>query len=155
MSNVGRIGGAQRVTLAPSCSSVGNALHELGHALGLLHEHSRPDRDTYIMVMLENLKHPRYANNFEKISQELFKTIPDVGYDIQSIMHYSKFAFGMTVGIDKMTIMIKNDSGLEELQCLNRLKLGQREQLSYKDKLRINALYKCAGEFTGIYDILY
>ena len=73
---------------------------------------SQPDRDTYILVILENLIHSRYAIHFEKISQALFKTVTDVGYDIQSIMHYSKFAFAITGrGIDRMTIIIKNDSG--------------------------------------------
>jgi len=142
------VGGAQRVTLAPSCSSTGSALHELGHAVGLWHEHSRPDRDIYIKFLIENLVSSTYEKHFEKVSQELFKTVPDVGYDIQSMMHYSEYAFARTGrGIDKMTIMIKNDSGLEELRCQNKLEVGQRDQLSYKDKLRINRLYGCNGEF--------
>jgi len=54
-SHVGRSGGPQLVTITPNCSSVCNVAHVLGHALGLWHEHSRPDRDEYIEVHLDRI----------------------------------------------------------------------------------------------------
>lgn len=146
MSNVGRRGGAQRVTIANGCSSPGHALHEIGHALGMWHEHSRPDRDHYIEIIYSNLESPLYTSYFEVTSHELFKSVPDVEYDIQSVMHYSPYAFASKVGIDKPTIIIKDDADLDELMCTNRLAMGQRKQLSYKDKLRLNLLYRCSGK---------
>lgn len=51
-SGVGRSGGMQVVSLAPTClqKGPGIVLHELMHVLGFWHEHSRADRDRYIRV---------------------------------------------------------------------------------------------------------
>ncbi len=48
-SYIGRIGGEQTVDFGTSIS-VGNLLHEMGHATGLYHEQSRTDRNTYVTV---------------------------------------------------------------------------------------------------------
>ena len=145
-SRVGRKGGEQVVTIAEGCSSIGNAAHEIGHALGLWHEHSRPDRDNYIEILEENIDGFRNRMEFAKISDELFEQIPDVGYDIQSIMHYDKYALGKKRGVDKQTIRIRDDADLEELNCSTRLPMGQRRELSFKDKKRTNLLYGCDGK---------
>jgi hypothetical protein len=56
--------------------------HELGHALGLHHEHQRPDRDRYITVDT-----PRWwlwgQSQYRVIPQRLCRP-----YDLGSIMHY-------------------------------------------------------------------
>lgn len=45
-------GGAQDVNLSLGCATV----HEILHALGMWHEHTRPDRDEYVRVIPENIK---------------------------------------------------------------------------------------------------
>ncbi len=39
----------------PGCVHHSVVLHELLHALGFVHEHTRPDRDTYVRVYYENI----------------------------------------------------------------------------------------------------
>lgn len=59
-------------------ATIGNVLHELGHALGLLHTHSRNDRNKYVKVYSKDNNYSKYPEASEDV----------LGYDYQSIMHY-------------------------------------------------------------------
>jgi len=60
--------------------------HELGHALGLFHEHARWDRDEFITVHYENIKPGREGDyNWIAKSNWIISSTP---YDYYSIMHY-------------------------------------------------------------------
>lgn len=127
------------------CFSKGNAMHLIGHAIGLWHEHSRPDRDTYIEVLFDNIIETEWSW-FGKLTAENFNFVPDVGYDIESIMHYGPYAFSKDQnGTNLTTIRLREDAPLDYKQCSNLLSMGQRDQLSYLDKLRANRLYSCDG----------
>jgi len=60
--------------------------HELGHVLGLFHEHARWDRDSYLTVHYENIK-PGREPDYDWVPKTnwLVTTTP---YDYYSIMHY-------------------------------------------------------------------
>ena len=50
--------GAQDLSLDDNCineNSAGTLLHELMHAAGFFHEHTRPDRDTYVRIDFDNI----------------------------------------------------------------------------------------------------
>lgn len=53
-SYVGFIGGEQPVFIGPPCI-VGNIVHEILHALGFHHEHTRTDREQYIKILPQNI----------------------------------------------------------------------------------------------------
>ena len=53
---VGYHRGRNIINLAPPCFTKGLVLHEIGHGLGLYHEHSRPDRDEYITIIKANME---------------------------------------------------------------------------------------------------
>ena len=53
--------------LGEGCGTVRIVLHEIGHAIGFWHEHSRPDRDDFVSVLLDNVL-PLSRSNFRKYS---------------------------------------------------------------------------------------
>ena len=50
------------IVLGDNCGNA-TALHELGHTLGLLHEHTRPDRDKFILVNDSGVHNGRSTRN--------------------------------------------------------------------------------------------
>jgi hypothetical protein len=131
-SKRGRTGGRQEITLTPHCRR-GVILHEIGHAVGLLHEHNRPDRDEYLeTIVLANI-YPEALSNFQ--------TRPDEGadplaYDFGSIMHYSQMAFSRNRG---PTLVPRRDRVPEGVL------IGQRQRLSDGDVRRLWSMYPDAA----------
>ena len=68
---------------------IGTTLHEIGHTIGLIHEHLRPDRDGYLTIHYENMD-SETARSLEKWSSEA-ATTNDIPYDHTSIMHYGRY----------------------------------------------------------------
>lgn len=85
---VGRRGGQQNVWVAPYCPA-GSVMHEIGHVLGLEHEHTRPDRDQYIDIHWENIESDK-RHNFDAAPAGA-RTLG--AYDHDSIMHYGTHNF--------------------------------------------------------------
>ncbi|MBI4907442.1 MAG: hypothetical protein HY820_27705 [Acidobacteria bacterium] len=80
---------AQPVNLGAYCST-GNAIHEIGHAIGFYHEHTRTDRNTYVVVNTANID-PNASYNFTMCSN----CTNGGAYDYGSIMHYPAYAFSI------------------------------------------------------------
>ncbi len=76
-----------------STNPLKHIIHELGHCLGLLHEHQRPDRDSYVTIIWGNI-YPEYEHDFEMRDNPLI-TEEDYEYDYDSIMHYPRYAFSI------------------------------------------------------------
>ena len=58
----------------------GNVMHEIGHAMGLFHEHQRPDRNDFVRVTGTGVNFDRQTSH----------GVAAIGrYDLGSIMHYS------------------------------------------------------------------
>lgn len=123
-SNVGRIGGRQYVNLASGCST-GNTIHELLHALGMFHEHTRCDRDTYVIINTANIQ-SGYGGNFTK---QCTNASDYSSYAEGSIMHYGAYAFSSN-GLP--TIVSRR--GLDS-------QMGQRSGMNSTDISTINTLY--------------
>jgi len=133
-SPVGAVESVTDISLAESCWTKGTIIHEIMHALGFFHEHSRPDRDDYVIIKTENIA-PSDVYNFDKYSEDL-SNVPDAFYDTWSIMHYSSYHLSMN-GQPTMT----NLDG----EILN----VQREGFSKRDVTRINSMYECSPIITG------
>jgi hypothetical protein len=125
-SSVGRRGGEQFITLGPGCTA-GNAIHEIGHTVGLWHEQSRADRDQFVTVVVENII-PEALHNFD---QHVRDGEDLGGYDYGSIMHYPANAFA--IDPDRPTLVTRHG----EL-------IGQRVGLSGGDIAAVRAIYPSA-----------
>jgi len=120
ISDVAGIGKGQTLNLQyPGCTSRVIIKHEIMHALGFFHEHSRSDRDNFINIVEENIE-PLYISNFYRRTETKDNGVP---YDYKSIMHYGKSDFttngqdtiksinpvGATFGGDVSTDIVQSD----------------------------------------------
>ncbi len=84
---------AQPMTGSTSCA-VGTILHEMGHIIGLWHEQSRPDRNTFVTVNYGNVIKGSWGN-FEQFGDDIQLLTP---YDYASIMQYPPYSFSRNGG---------------------------------------------------------
>lgn len=114
-AGVGKLGGQQALTVSAWTRSV--ICHEIGHTLGLVHEHQRSDRNGFVTIQTQNI---------QPGSEFAFAILPNSNnrgaYDFLSVMHYARNAFATDPSLD--TIVPKagftqyidimgNDYGLE------------------------------------------
>lgn len=128
-SEVGYDGTVQVMNLASSCTQ-GNVRHEVGHAIGLRHEQSRCDRDTFLNIYFTNIVDGTANTNFSL----LCNGNTDYGaYDRGSIMQYSSFT-GNPPAIDttKRILDWKADGSVI---------VGQRTAPSVTDVRTVRAVY--------------
>ena len=139
-THVGREGGIQYINLPFDCNHLGIVIHEIGHALGFWHEQSRPDRDRYVRVNLNNTS-PLNWFNFLKMRDSV---VDHQGshYDYGSIMHYHLNSFSKPgcTGSDCITLSISNTS--EYVRQGSPL-VGWWQNLSDQDILQTNRFYSC------------
>ncbi|PKP53413.1 MAG: hypothetical protein CVT92_04555 [Bacteroidetes bacterium HGW-Bacteroidetes-1] len=124
-SFVGMVGGKQIINIF-NWNYEFIIAHEIAHALGAIHEHSRSDRDDYVDIHWDNIPQSN-RHNFEIVS----KSDNFTNYDFGSVMHYSSTAFGD----GEITISAK--VGYEQYQSL----MGQRIELSAEDKTGMEIRY--------------
>ena len=95
---VGMIGGEQNVFLRESCSP-GAVVHEIGHAVGLWHEHERSDRDSHVWARSHPLGRVDGVFYYGKDGPYAVARGP---YDYGSVMHYRSVGAVETIppGID-------------------------------------------------------
>ncbi|XP_068115998.1 hatching enzyme 1.2-like [Hyperolius riggenbachi] len=129
---IGKTFGAQPINLDQSyCMVYGVIQHELMHAMGFLHEHTRIDRDQYLHINWQ------YISPGDKPAMELDNPekadTHGIPYDYSSVMHYDRWVYSNTSGEDSM-VPIPDST----------VTIGQMVGLSSLDVRRINDFYSCS-----------
>lgn len=99
------------------------------HALGYHHMHNHIDRDRYVQIIWGNIAESK-RHNFDRVDPEKFGNF-GTPYDLLSIMHYSRGAFG-----DGRDTIVPHDRNFLNV-------IGNRDSLSSGDIARIRNMYQC------------
>lgn len=103
------------------------------HAIGFVHEQSRPDRDQFVRILEDNIQWGK-QRNFQAYETEKIDNLGEP-YDYGSVMHYPVDAFSTS-----------NGNTIEALKPLPRgVTMGQRGGFSDGDLSKIRKLYQCGG----------
>lgn len=135
-SYIGKIGGPQELSLAETgCVYTGVIMHEFGHALGLVHEQSRPDRDASVTVLANNVVRGYVTNFFKSPCPTIQRVVP---FDIESVMEYGLSDFTQS----QATIRPKSN----EYATL----AGNRASATHYNFKAISSLYQCQDDCPNV-----
>ncbi|KAK0428970.1 hypothetical protein QR680_011113 [Steinernema hermaphroditum] len=129
-SGIGR-GSGVGLQEVSACDAYYTSTHEVGHALGFMHEQSRWDRDDYINVDLDNVKKNK-KHNYNKRDKDENNNFGKQ-YDFRGIMHYTDGAFALD---DTKTVMFARNPGYQ-------MSIGSDEYPDYGDIYEMNMQYSC------------
>jgi hypothetical protein len=116
------------------CWAHSQLVHEIGHVIGLVHEHQRSDRDQFVKIHFENVL-PDFVSAFQLLTVGT-KTI----YDFKSIMHYWDRSYTSNGGL--VIEALPPYTGLQPL-------MGMSEDPTELDLQEVAETYRAAGPGVG------
>lgn len=139
-SAVGMVGGQQFLEISQGAWARSILCHEIGHALGLIHEHQRSDRDSFVQILTNNMAASNVVN-FAKLGNSL-----NTGaYDFLSVMHYSKDAYSLYPGVSNTIVPLPAYS-----QYLDQIGRQYDQVLSPLDRSGMAAKYGAGPTLSSV-----
>lgn len=132
-SKLGRQGGTQKISLDRKNATAGTAMHEIGHALGMIHEHCRFPQHISLSIYWDNIKYSRKKNYREVRDRILIGAVTEpIGspIDFNSVMMYPSYS-GDAIDTYK-PVMLKKDGGVI---------IAQRDYVSSGDASTVRLFY--------------
>lgn len=114
-----------QIIRVPNWCGKGSIIHEIGHALGMIHEHTRWDRGNYVKINFDNIKEDAKSNFYR--FPLVFRSY--TSFDFDSIMMYGPYAFAIDRSIPTIT---KKNGNVYSVQ---------RNALSERDKAALAKMY--------------
>jgi len=109
-SQLGMVGGQQLIRLSAGADK-STAIHEIGHAVGLMHEQTRTDRDQYINIDFSNINNV-WIDQY-KTYNVLGKSGSQIGpFDYNSVMLYPSSVPEARVGGNTSPQMTRKDGSI-------------------------------------------
>jgi len=125
-----------QINLDTNCHDMGTAAHELGHALGMLHEMNRADVGKYVQILWDNIQEDRSTRFQYEFSGDASTAEP---YDLMSLMHYENGAGGK-IGPDGNSMPTMKAVGKKVSV------MGNMMGLTKNDALQLGNMYKCTEQ---------
>ena len=143
-------GGKQTVSMAAGRGcGIGTIVHEIGHAIGFWHEQSRPDRDRYIQINLNNAEdNDRKRDQFDKRNTNEVDSRGSE-YDYGSVMHYQLTKYARCCGLQTMSIKnwtayrAQGSPTIGHWSDQTGTEIGSWSGLSVRDAQQTNLIYSC------------
>ncbi len=127
-SYLGKTGGFQPIYLSNSCEER-EISHEIMHAIGFIHEHTRPSRDEYVTINWDNIQEDFYRQFAIAPREFIESTIAGFPFSYTTIMLYDPKSFAI-------------DNKKNTIDSTTKTKiLRSRDILSADDIRRINTIY--------------
>ena len=138
-SHVGKQHGRPtRINLDPNlgCLDIVTIKHEVIHSIGFVHEHQRPDRDSFVRILSDKISTDLQKSNIENIKDsDPYRLYTP--YDYFSIMHYSSVQDGVTV--------------MEPYIDFYKDVIRYQKDLSPGDEVALNLHFKCPTIRTSVF----
>uniref|UniRef100_A0A0N4ZI17 Metalloendopeptidase n=1 Tax=Parastrongyloides trichosuri TaxID=131310 RepID=A0A0N4ZI17_PARTI len=125
---------SQEIHLTKKCQRFFPILHETFHALGMIHEFGRPDRNDHLVVNKDNIETSALGNFALNNASETLTY--NLKFDHGSAMNYNRYTFGK----DKQAAIDTKDPHYSQT-------IGQNTEISFNDIKQLN-LHYCSHKCT-------